>query len=108
LLSLLIQILNFWDDHYYFYAMKFTGYALSAALSSSVLAYPGMAGNPDMANFHSHLASKRQGGAPPPNPELPPALANSNATQIKSCLSGAISCQNTAPKVKYLTQYQKR
>lgn len=72
--------------------MRFTTTALSAMLSASALAYPGMGG--DAGAFHKRMdvAAKEQKRAV----GLPPALdaANSQVAQdIKACLDTTDSCE---------------
>jgi hypothetical protein len=77
--------------------MKVTSVALSAMLSASAFAYPGMGDSlKDFQKRHSHV-EKRQSSLP-----VPPALEAAQspiAVTIKNILSNADSPELLAPKV---------
>jgi hypothetical protein len=78
--------------------MKFTSAALSAMLSASAIAYPGMGG--DMSAFHKRGALEKRANAPPPNID---SATSDTAVAIKSCLDTSDSCEaSDSPKVRYL------
>lgn len=78
--------------------MKFTTTALSAMLSASVLAYPGMGG--DAGAFHKRMAEV----STKEKRDLPPSLDSATsqvAQDIKDCLSTSTSCEaSVIPKVR--------
>ncbi|TID27727.1 hypothetical protein E2P81_ATG00484 [Venturia nashicola] len=70
--------------------MKFTTSALSAMLSASAMAYPGMGG--DASAFHKRMAEV----STKEKRDLPPSLDSATsqvAQDIKDCLSTATSCE---------------
>lgn len=70
--------------------MKFTTIALSAMLSASTMAYPGMGG--DAGAFHKRIAEV----STKEKRNLPPSLDSATsqvAQDIKDCLSTATSCE---------------
>lgn len=82
--------------------MKFTSAALSAMLSASALAYPGMGA--DMSSFHKRGELEKRAGAPPATP--PPANIESAtspiAQAIKSCLDTSNSCEASSSVKTYV------
>lgn len=78
--------------------MKFTTTALSAMLSASAMAYPGMGG--DAGAFHKRMAEV----STKERRDLPPSLDSATsqvAQDIKDCLSTSASCEaSDTPKVR--------
>ena len=78
--------------------MKFTSAALSAVLSASAMAYPGMGA--DMGAFHKRGALEKR--VPGPLPDNIAGASSAVADDIRSCLSTATSCEDSnLPKVRH-------
>lgn len=78
--------------------MKFTSAALSAMLSASAIAYPGMGA--DMGAFHKRGALEKR--VPGPLPDNIASASSAVASDIKSCLDTSTSCEaSDIPKVSH-------